>query len=65
MKGKISLVTLGVRDLPRSRAFYRDGFGLPEHSDNSSDDVVFFALEGTWLALFPTRQAGRRRGYFR
>jgi catechol 2,3-dioxygenase-like lactoylglutathione lyase family enzyme len=53
MKGKISLITLGVRDLPRSRAFYRDGLGLPEHGDNSSDDVVFFALEGTWLALFP------------
>ena len=29
MKPKISVLTLGVADLDRSLAFYRDGLGLP------------------------------------
>ena len=53
MKGKIGLVTLGVSDLKRSLAFYRDGLGWPTHAYNPDADVVFFALEGTWLALYP------------
>jgi hypothetical protein len=53
MKGKIGLVTLGVRDLQRSLAFYRDGLGWPTHNYDPAADVVFFALEGTWLALHP------------
>ncbi len=31
MKPKIGLITLGVADLARSLAFYRDGLGLPTH----------------------------------
>lgn len=53
MKPKISLVTLGVADLARSLAFYRDGLGLPTHDYREEQGVVFFALEGTWLALYP------------
>lgn len=52
MKPKISLVTLGVYDLPRAIRFYRDGLGLPEHETNS-DEVAFFKLDGAWLSLFP------------
>ena len=52
MKPKISLVTLGVADLERAVRFYRDGMGLPLH-ESSSEDIAFFALEGTWLSLFP------------
>jgi hypothetical protein len=53
MKAKIGLITLGVGDLARSLAFYRDGLGWPTHEYNPEADVVFFALEGTWLALYP------------
>lgn len=55
MKGKIGLVTLGVRDLERSLAFYRDGLGFETHNHKPGDTCVFFALEGTWLALYPRR----------
>jgi catechol 2,3-dioxygenase-like lactoylglutathione lyase family enzyme len=53
MKPKISLLTLGVRDMARSLAFYRDGLGLPTHNYEEGADVAFFALEGTWLAIHP------------
>ena len=51
MKPHISLITLGVADLARSTAFYRDGLGLPTHGD--FDGVTFFKLRGAWLSLFP------------
>lgn len=50
MKPRISLITLGVRDLERSRRFYCDGLGLIPLE--SPPEVVFFALNGSWLALF-------------
>jgi uncharacterized protein len=52
MKAKISLVTLGVSDLARSFAFYRDGLGLPARDYEPDQGIAFFDLEGTWLALF-------------
>lgn len=51
MKPHISLITLGVSDLARSTAFYRDGLGLPTEGD--FEGVAFFKLRGTWLSLFP------------
>lgn len=53
MKPKISLLTLGVSNMARSLAFYRDGLGLPVHNYEEGADVAFFALEGTWLAIHP------------
>ena len=53
MKPKIGLITLGVRDFDKSLAFYRDGLGLPTHNFKDGEDVVFFKLEGSWLALYP------------
>jgi catechol 2,3-dioxygenase-like lactoylglutathione lyase family enzyme len=52
MKPKIGLITLGVRDLGRSVAFYRDGLNLPAPDYRAGDEVAFFPLEGTWLALW-------------
>lgn len=52
MKSKISIITLGVTDLERATRFYRDGLGLPEYEFEGSS-ITFFALEGTWLALYP------------
>ncbi|MEI9887965.1 MAG: VOC family protein [Rhizomicrobium sp.] len=53
MKPKIGLITLGVRDFARSLAFYRDGLGFPTHNFKGEEDIVFFKLEGSWLALYP------------
>jgi catechol 2,3-dioxygenase-like lactoylglutathione lyase family enzyme len=51
MKPRITIVTLGVSDLARSVRFYRDGLGLPRRP--GPDDIAFFEMPGTWLALYP------------
>lgn len=51
MKPRMNLVTLGVADMARAIAFYQDGLGLPRFAF-ASDEVAFFALDGTWLGLF-------------
>ena len=53
MKPKIGIITLGVRDFARSLAFYRDGLGFPTHNFKDDEGIVFFKLEGSWLALYP------------
>ena len=52
MKPRISLITLGVGDLPASRAFYeRLGFAARQES---TDDIAFMGMaNGLVLALFP------------
>ena len=52
MEPRISIVTLGVTDLPRSVQFYRDGLGL-NLSDEDTESIAFFQTSGTWLALYP------------
>ena len=52
MDSRISIITLGVSNLPRAIRFYRDGLGLPIH-DWPSERIAFFETSGTWLALFP------------
>lgn len=52
MEPRVSIITLGVRDLERSLRFYRDGLGLPTTWDGSKG-VVFFQTRGTCLALYP------------
>ena len=52
MDPHITLLTLGVADIDRSIEFYRDGLGLPMQ-DRDGEAIAFFALEGTWLALYP------------
>lgn len=52
MEPRISIVTLGVSDLPRSVAFYRDGLGLTLY-DEKTESIAFFQNKGTWLALYP------------
>ncbi len=55
MKPKIGLITLGVRDVKKARAFYLGlGFKLRSQDEDSEDDMVMFPGEGgTWLGLFP------------
>lgn len=50
MDQRISLVTLGVADLARSRAFYEDGLGWSPA--DAPEGVVFYQLPGMAFALF-------------
>ena len=52
MEPRISIVTLGVTDLPRSVRFYRDGLGLSLYDENT-ESIAFFRNRSTWLALYP------------
>src|ERR687894_404529 len=49
---RVTLLTLGVSDLERAVAFYRDGLGWPK-SDLGGDEVAFFKTGGVVIALFP------------
>lgn len=51
MRRKISVISLGVADLERSRTFYEQGLGF-EARPESSERAVFFQLEWSWLSLF-------------
>lgn len=50
MNPRISMITLGVKDLQKSVAFYEKGLGFPRI--DSSPGVAFFSLNGTWLGLY-------------
>ena len=52
MEPRISIVTLGVRDLERAIAFYRDGLGLPA-PHQPGPEIAFFRTRGTCLGLYP------------
>jgi uncharacterized protein len=51
MDARVSFITLGVSDLQRSLVYYRDNLGLTPRT--ILDNVVFFELGATWLALYP------------
>jgi len=52
MEPRISIITLGVKDLERSFKFYRDGLGLPT-SNTPEEGICFFKTSGVCLALYP------------
>ena len=58
MDQRVSLITLGVKDLERSLRFYRDGLGFPT-TRKSEDGVIFFQLHGTALALYPLNELAK------
>lgn len=53
MKPKIGIITLGVSDFEKALRFYRDGLGFPTHNFKENEGIVFFKMEGSWLALYP------------
>ncbi len=52
MQQQLSVITLGISDLARSRHFYVDGFGWKPVFAN--DEIIFYQMNGfvlgTWLA---------------
>jgi catechol 2,3-dioxygenase-like lactoylglutathione lyase family enzyme len=52
MEPRITLITLGVTDLARAVAFYRDGLGWVPSTASVEGDVAFFQLNGMVLALW-------------
>lgn len=52
MEPRISIITLGVSNLPRSIRFYRDGLGFPTEAKDDAH-IAFFKTAGTRLALYP------------
>lgn len=62
MKARISIVTLGVTDLERARAFYVDGLGLPLRPESVEGEVCFIEMAGCWLALWDSRKLAEDAG---
>jgi catechol 2,3-dioxygenase-like lactoylglutathione lyase family enzyme len=52
MRQKLTLITLGVKDLRRSVDFWETGLGW-KRSEKSMDNLVLFPLGGMTLALYP------------
>lgn len=64
MKPRITVITIGVDDLERSLAFYRDGLGLPTQGIFGTEfeygAVAFFNLNaGVILAIWPRSSIAR------
>lgn len=53
MEPRLNIITLGVRDLEKAVAFYRDGLGWPLSSASVGDFAIFKLSTGTALALYP------------
>ncbi len=52
MEQRLSVITLGVTDLKRSRAFY-EKLGWKVATEEQADSIVAFNLHGFVLALYP------------
>ena len=52
MDQRLSIVTLGVDDLQRARAFY-EALGWRVASEENADSIVCFTLNGIGFALYP------------
>jgi catechol 2,3-dioxygenase-like lactoylglutathione lyase family enzyme len=60
MEQRVSLITLGVRDLDQSRAFYeRLGW---RRSALNAEEVAFFQVGGLVLSLFPREHLAKDAG---
>jgi predicted CoA-binding protein/predicted lactoylglutathione lyase len=60
MEPRVSIITLGVRDLGRAVAFY-EAMGLPRNQA-ITDGVAFFQMGGSILALWPRAELAKDAG---
>ena len=54
MQQQISVITLGIADLARSRRFYVEGFGWQPVFEN--EEVVFYQMNGLMLGTWLTKE---------
>ncbi|MEO5755452.1 MAG: VOC family protein [Mesorhizobium sp.] len=61
MQQQISVITLGILDLARSRRFYADGFGWSPVFEN--EEIIFYQMNGLMLGTFskPALEADMNR----
>jgi predicted lactoylglutathione lyase len=52
---RVTLITLGVKDLARSRAFYK---ALGWHPHSEEERISYYQLHGAALALYPLADLG-------
>ncbi len=52
MDPRLNIITLGVKNLSKSRKFYEQGLGFPV-AKASDEKIVFLKLNGICLALYP------------
>ncbi len=52
MEQRISIITLGVSDLKKARAFY-DALGWKVASEDQAEEIVAYNLQNMTLALYP------------
>ena len=52
MEQRLSLITLGVTDLARSRRFYEQGLGWVPSAAGDNENITFYQLGGIALALY-------------
>lgn len=50
---RISIITLGVADMARAIAFYRDGLGFPTNITEATAEWAIFRTAGTRFAIYP------------
>jgi catechol 2,3-dioxygenase-like lactoylglutathione lyase family enzyme len=63
MRQRLSLITLGVRDVSRAQTFYEAlGWHLDGGVDDETDHVAFFQLGGFILALWDRGKLERDSG---
>src|SRR5688572_8267027 len=60
MQQQISVITLGVGDLARSRRFYVEGFGWTPVFEN--DEIVFYQMNGLVLGTWRESALGADMG---
>ncbi len=52
MEQRLSIITLGVADLARAKAFYLDGLGWSE-VEQPAEEICFIQLPGIAFSLYP------------
>lgn len=58
MKPRLNLVTLGVKNLAKSREFYQTALGW-QPAKISDDNIAFFNHEGIVLGLYPLEELAK------